>query len=345
MPESEDSLVQVPTVQTPVDEPSDGSLLSTLTYGLSLPERTARSASAVVGGIVNETAGWVFPAAFRTSKTYSAFVQQSLDIMIHSVGGVENKKAASGQSQEEAALAQKAVGGLLDLAGAATLHLSPITVLAVFSDVAYGSGYYIKRLSEELKREGIIDQSSSIDHVSDLVEALQKTGDQATNAANAPPLSVDGMTETINQIRAEISNVDPTKLIPQEELSRIWKEMESTASRENVGIWDVSTTMTMFAIDRLSLTTRGALSTVRVAGSLFDEHLLSHYSDALVSISEKGLYTTLSESSAPYLEAVWRNFDGDRETWTEELITGRMPKRFWHSTVEWVKNRWRKEEV
>ena len=44
------------------------SLLGTLTYGLSLPERTARSASAVVGGLVNETAGWLIPAAFRSSK-------------------------------------------------------------------------------------------------------------------------------------------------------------------------------------------------------------------------------------------------------------------------------------
>ncbi|QDV45380.1 hypothetical protein Enr13x_52570 [Stieleria neptunia] len=314
------------------------SLFGTLTYGLSLPERTARSASAVVGGLVNETAGWLIPAAFRSSKTYSAFVQQALDMMIHDVGGVENPHAVAADA-EEAQLAQKAVGGLLDLAGAATLHLSPITVLAVFNDVAYGSSHYLKRLSDELKREGIIDETSSIDHVSDLVDALEKTGARASGAANAPPMSVEAMTETISQITAEIQNVDPRKLIPQSEIKRLWNEMEAAAGQAHVGIWDVSTTMTMFAIDRLSLSTRGALSTVRVAGSLLDEHFFAHYGDALTAISETGFYETLSASSEPYLEAAWHNFDSSRETWTEALITGRMPKKFWARFAEWFKNR------
>lgn len=319
-------------------EETPATLLGTLSYGLSLPERTARSASAVIGGLVNETAGWVIPAAFRSSKTYSAFVQQALDMMIHDVGGVENANALPATA-EEAHLAQKAVGGLLDFAGAATLHLSPITVLAVFNDVAYGSSHYLKRLSDELKREGIIDDSSSIDHVSDLIDALEKTGARASDAANAPPMSVDGMTETIRQISNEIQNVDPRKLIPESEIKRMWNEMEDAAGKAHVGIWDVSATMTMFAIDRLSLSTRGALSSVRVAGSLLDEHFLAHYSDALTSISENGFYETLSTSSEPYLDAVWHNFDSTRETWTEELITGRMPKRFWSGFVDWFRRK------
>lgn len=322
----------------PSDVPvPEESLLGTLAYGLSLPERTARSVSAVVGGMVHETAGWLIPAAFRSSKTYSAFVQQALDMMIHDVGGVKSHRVQP--CDEEAHLAQKAVGGLLDLAGTATLHLSPLTVLAVLGDVAYGSSHYLKRLSEELKREGIIDETSSIDHVSDLVEALEKTGTRASSMANAPPLSIDAMTQTLSQLSAEVQNIDPTKLIPQQELVRIWNEMETAAGEADVGIWDVSTTMTLFAIDRLSLSTRGALSTVRVAGSLLDEHILSHYSDALIEISEAGFYETLAKASEPYLEAAWHNFDATRETWTEELITGRMPKKFWRRCWDWVKTR------
>ena len=318
------------------DQATQPTLFGTLIYGLSLPERTARSASAVAGGIVNETAAWLLPAAFRSSKTYTAFVQQALDVVIHDVGGVTNP-TVTGDEQEETELARKAVGGLLDLAGAATLHLSPITVLAVFNDVAYGSSHYLKRLSEELKREGIIDQSSSIDRVSDLIDALEKTGAKASDAANAPPLSVTAMTETITEIATEIGNVDPRDLLPQSEVKRMWDDMEAAATQANVGIWDVSTTMTMFAIDRLSLSTRGALSTVRVAGSLLDEHFLRHYSDALVSISENGFYETLSTSASPYLEAAWHNFDGDRETWTEQIVTGEMPRRFWQGLIDWFR--------
>jgi hypothetical protein len=323
------------------DDNQDTSLLGTFTYGLSLPERTARSASAIVGGLVHETAGWLLPVAFRSSKTYSTFVQQALDMMIHDLGGVDNPDAAE-TPEDETLLARQAVGGLLDLAGAATLHLSPITVLAVFSDVAYGSNHYLKCLSDELKREGIIGETSSIDSVSDLIAALEKSSSSAAEAANAPPMSVDGMTETIRKISGEIAAVDPRKLIPQHEIRQLWSEMETTANQANVGLWQVSTTMTMFAIDRLSLSTRGALSTVRVAGSLLDAHLLSHYHEALSSISQKGLYVTLADSSRPYLEAVWRNFDAARETWTEAVITGKMPRRWWNKCVAWIRSRFAK---
>lgn len=320
-------------------EPSDlvpeagSTLVETLTYGLSLPERTARSASAIVGGLVNETAARLIPTAFRSSRSYTIFVQQALNMMIHDVGGVKNPAAGTAEA-EEAHLAQKAVGGLLDVAGAATLHLSPITVLAVFNDLAYGSGHYLGKLSEELKREGIIDSESSIDHVADLVDALQKTSRKAADSMDAPPISIDGLTTTIAQLQSEISHVDPRKLIPQAEVARLWGEMEDTASKANVGLWAVSTTMTMYAMNRVSLTSRGALSSITVAGNLLDEHIVSHYAGALNEIATNGLYATLSEASSPYLEAVWDNFD-DRETWTEELVTGRLFGKAWEGVRGW----------
>ncbi|WP_231741573.1 hypothetical protein [Stieleria varia] len=324
------------TLQEDGPPQSDPGLIGTLVYGLSLPERTARSASAVVGGLVNETAGWVIPAAFRSSRTYRSFVQQALDIMIHDVGGVSNPNASA--TEEETQLAQKAVSGLVDFAGAATLHLSPLTVLAVFNDLAYGSSHYLKKLSEELKREGIIDAESSIDQVSDLVDALHKTSDRAVGAMEAPPISVQAVSETITKLSDEIRNVDPMKLIPQSEIERMWNEMEDAASQSNAGLWAVGTTMTMFAINRLSLSSRGALSGVTVAGSLFDEHILRHYRDGLDDIAERGLYVSLSEASQPYLDALWHNFDADRETWTAEIITGRLPKKVLQSAWQTIKS-------
>ena len=311
---------------------AEGSLVETLVYGLSLPERTARSASAVVGGLVNESAARLIPAAFRSSRSYRVFIQQALDMMVHDVGGVKNPAS---MATEESKLAQKAVGGLLDVAGAATLHLSPMTVLDVFNDIAYGSGHYLKKLSEELKREGIIDCESSIDHVADLVDALQSTSCKAADAVDTPPISLDGLTETITQLREEINKVDPRSLVPQSEVQRLWGEMEQAATKADVGLWDVSTTMTMFAMNRVSLTTRGALSTINVAGNLFDQHIIQHYSDALDEIGEKGLYETLSDVSAPYVEAVWENFEDDRETWTEDLVTGRLFEKAWDSVRGW----------
>ncbi len=314
-------------------EEAGGSLMSSLLYGVTLPERTARCASAIVGGLVNETAARLIPTAFRSSRSYSVFVQQALDMMIHDVGGVASDQEPA--DIEESKLAQKAVGGLLDIAGAATLHLSPMTVLAVFNDLAYGSGFYLRKLSEELKREGIIDDDSSIDHVSDLIDALQQTSGKAADAMDSPPINVDGIKNTITQLRDENGKVEPTKLIPQSEVARLWSEMEDVAAKADVGLWDVSTTMTMYAMNRVSATTRGALSTVTVAGNLLDEHIVSHYASALDEFGENGLYATLSGAAAPYLEAVWHNYDGDRETWTEELITGRLIGKAWTSVRGW----------
>lgn len=311
------------------------SLTQQLIYGLSVPERTARSASAMLGGLVNESASRLIPAAFRSSRSYTVFVRQALDMMVHDVGGIENPKADETADQEEVGLARKAVGGMLDVAGAATLHLSPMTVLAVFNDVAYGSGHFLGKLSDELKREGIIDETSSIHHVSDLIASLEKASKRAADTMDAPPINIDGITDTIRQLSNDVAGVNPTRLIPQSEIHRMWDEMEDVASRAEVGIWDVSTTMTMYAMNRVTLTSRGALSTVAVAGDLLDEHIIRHYFDALGDIRQEGLYETLAKSSAPYLQAVWMNFEADRETWTEEFLTGRLIQKAWGGVRGW----------
>ena len=327
---------------SPSDVPAEipeasGGLVGSLLYGLSLPERTARSVAAMAGGIVHETAARLIPLAFRSSKSYALFVQQSLDMAVHDFGGVAPPVAGAdaAASAEEGVLARKAVGGLLDVAGMATLHLSPMTVLAVFSDLAYGSGHYLRQLSVELKHQGVIDQGSSIDNISDLLEALQRTSQHATDALDRPPINVEGLRQTIQQTRDALAGVEPTKLIPQSEIGRIWSEMEATARQSDVGLLDVSATMTLFAMNRLTLVSRGALSSVSVAGNLLDQHIVSHYSDALTDIQTRGIYSTLTDASAPYLEAVWNNFASERATWTEDLLTGRLIGRTWQSVRGW----------
>jgi len=54
----------------------------------------------------------------------------------------------------------------------ATLHISPLTLLAIVSDLAYGSKVYLEELAVELKRDGVIDESSTIHSASDLLSAV-----------------------------------------------------------------------------------------------------------------------------------------------------------------------------
>ncbi|MEM9827795.1 MAG: hypothetical protein AAF958_14485 [Planctomycetota bacterium] len=322
---------------TPADGDSDasgGSLLDTFVYGLSLPERATRSLSAVVGGMVGQTANRLIPLAFRSSRSYEVFIQQSLDVLVHDVGGVQ-RDVDEETTALESSLAQKAVGGLLDVAAGATMHLSPLTVLAVFNDLAYGSNEYLKVLAKEWREEGIIDDDSTIDHVTDLIDAAARASRKASDSLEAPPMDLAGLRQTVDQMRSEINRVDPTSLLPRSEVTRLWGEIEDIAAQSELGIVQVGTTMTMHAIAKVDLVTRGTLSSIRVAGNLFDQHIIDHYQDAIVAIHHDGLYETIRRDSEPYVSAVWDNFSGQRETWTGDLLSGKLLGQAWGGLRSW----------
>ncbi|MBP88952.1 MAG: hypothetical protein CMJ64_19930 [Planctomycetaceae bacterium] len=314
--------------------PAASEVYNYLMYSVSLPERALRATSAVVGGTLHESASLLVPQAFRNSKSYETFVQQMLDFVVRDVGRVE-RDSDEEAPEIEGYIAKKAVSGFLDLAGMATLHVSPMTVLAIVNDVAYGSQTYLNELSAELKKAGVIDEKSTINHAADLLDAVREASSTTANAFDQPPLSVDGLKETLQQTIEQVSGVNPTKLIPQAEMQQIWDDMHEMAAREEVGILDVSSTMSLYAIDKIGKVGQGALSSVTVAGNLFDRHIFEHYREGLGEIREKGLYATLSESSQPYIAAVWTNFSTEKETLTEDLLTGKLIGRAWEGVRGW----------
>jgi len=319
-----------------VEDPGYASVLKYLLYGASLPERTVRSGVGLVGGAVRESTALLVPQAFQTSQTYSILVRQMLDFLVEDVGGVARKCASDEGAKVENYVARKAVGNFVEMAGMATLHVSPLTLLAVVSDVAYGSQTYLKELAEELKREGIIEAESTIDHVDDLLAAVAKASSVTAQAFDTPPLSVDGLRQTIEQTRQAVAAIDPTKVIPQAEVARLWGEIREVADREHVSLLDVSTTVTLHSLDKIATVGRGALSSVRVAGTLFDRHVIDHYQAALQDIRTRGLYATLAEASGPYITAVWQNFSTERPTITEDLLRGKLVGQTWGKVRAWL---------
>ena len=91
-----------------------------------------------------------------------------LDFVVSDIGGVRRAAAKDQSHHEQVFLARKTVGNLLDMTALATFHMSPLTVLAIFSDVAYGSKIYMQQLSLRLKEQGIIDESTTIDGAAEL---------------------------------------------------------------------------------------------------------------------------------------------------------------------------------
>ncbi len=307
-----------------------------LLYSLSLPERTLRSASGVVGGALRESASLLVPQAFQSSKTYEVMVRQMLDFLAEGVGGVERQEDEDAPPVIENFVARKTVGNFIEMAGLATLHVSPMMLLAIVSDVAYGSQTYLKELADQLKKQGVIDEDSTVDHVDDLLVAVKQAAGTTAEVFNAPPLSVEGLKQAVDETRQAVQSIDPTRVIPQAEVKRLWDDIHQIADDEGVNPLAISCAMTLYSLDKIGSLGWGALSTVTAAGTLFDRHVIHHYTDALDDIRQKGIYRSLAETSKPYAAAVWRNFSSDRATITEDLLSGKLVGRAWNAARRWL---------
>ena len=335
------------------DVPSDGTLsasellpaegspsktaLGHLSYVLSLPERAVRGGSGLVGGVVRESAALLVPQSFQNSRTYTTMVRQMLDFMVHDIGGVPTQGAPCATAEIDNYVARKAVGNFLDMASLATLHLSPLVILAAVSDVAYGSQTYLKELAEELKEQGVIARDSHIDHVNDLLGAVSNATAKTSSALNTPPLSIEALKQTIAETRAAIAAGSSNDVPSEAEVQRLWEQMREIADREGVDMLAVGGAATMQSMGKFVTISRGALSSAKVAGKLFDRHIVEHYAQALGELQKRGLYRSVAESSGPYIAAVWDNFHSSRSTITEDVLSGKLLGSGWRAVRSWLK--------
>ena len=315
-----------------------------LLYSLTLPERAVRSTVGLAAGAARESAAFLVPQAFQSAKTYELVVDNALGFLTDQVGGVKRDDGSgqadeSGTSDADTYIARKAVGNFVDLAGLATLHVSPVWFMAIFSDVAYGSKTYVRELAQALEQQGLISNSSTIHHVDDILEAVQDASGQAANLFDTPPLSVDQLRDTLDKTRGALASADYKRILPEAELNAFWNDMRSVAEQENQSLLGVSGAVTMQMLDRVSTVSRGALTGVQVVGGLFSRHIVGHYTGSLQDLREKGFYQTLQEVSGPYSQAVWLNFQPESTTLTEELVTGRAIGKAVKSFRSWLSSK------
>ncbi len=321
----------------PGGTPGSDSVRDYLLYGLSLPERALRGTAGVIGGALRESAAALIPRTFRNARTYQLFVGQMLDFLTDDVGGVD-RPVRPEDARVENYVARKTVGNFIELASLATIHVSPMLLLAVVSDVAYGSKTYLRELAEELEAQGVIRDASAIHQVDDLLEAAAGASEETAAAFDTPPLSIEGLRETVRQTRDKLSGIDPAQVLSEDEIRQLWDSMRSIAQREKTSPLAISGAITLGSLDRFTKLGSGALSSVRVAGSLLDRVVLDHYRTVLKDIQESGLYPTLAASSQPYAEALWRNFSADRATVTERFLQSGAAARALGKTRRWLKS-------
>ncbi len=336
---TEDTPAETRSLQSSVEPgpPSSSSIRDYLVYGLSLPERAIRGTAGVVGGALRESAAALIPQTFRNARTYQIFVGQMLDFLAEDVGGVA-RPSQSEDARVENYVARKTVGNFIEMASLATIHVSPMLLLAIVSDIAYGSKAYLRELAEELEAQGVITDAAAINQVDDLLDAAASASDETATAFDTPPLSVEGLRETVRQTRDQLRGMSPGQVLSEDEIKQLWERMRSIAQRENTSPLAISGALTLGSLDKFAKIGSGALTSVRVAGTLLDGVVLDHYRTVLADIDEKGLYPTLAASSRPYAEALWHNFSADRQTVTESFLTSGVAEKALGKAKRWLKS-------
>lgn len=331
---------------SPEERSTSEQMLSGLLYGLSLPERLVRSAVGVTAGTAKEIAQFVVPQAFQDSKSYEVAVRNSLNFILANVGTVSaptseqpstpaNTVPTADAANDPAAgnpgrfIARKAVGNFIDIAGLATLHVSPLWILAIVSDAAYGTKTYLSELAGELQAQGLIDDSSTIHRVDDLFEAIKKASGRAASNFDTPPLSLTELRTSFEQTRAALNEVDPTLLIPEAEIGRIWTDMKSLADQEKISLLGVSGAVAMQAVESIKTATQGSLTGLFVAGKIVNRNIFGHYISALSDIHKNGLWSSVRDTYSPYVDLAWGNFTSSRKTWTEQVLNPGRFARLW----------------
>ena len=347
--------------QDAVDSSTVRMFLDGLLYGVSLPERFVRSAVGLTAGTAKEIAEFIVPQAFQSSKSYEVAIRNSLNFLLSNVATISEPDRPSGEpasdvrvrlndsqrqvlgtTQDSAGasgtetdagrfVAKKAISNFIDITGLTTLHISPLWILAIVSDTAYGTKVYLNELATELQRQGLIDNSSTIHKVDDVFEAVRKASSRAASTFDLPPLSLEELKQSLTQTRAALQEIDPAQLIPESEIRRLWQDMKELAVSENVSLLGVSGALAMQTVERIRGATHGTLAGLFVAGKIINRNIFGHYAHALLEIHQRGILQSVRDSFEPYADLAWNNMESSRKTWTEQLLTPSLFGRAWNA--------------
>lgn len=297
-------------------------------YATSLRKRTIRSATALAGA-VRESSDWLVPTSFRNARSYAIFARQMLDYVndVANVRLVFSGKANESEQSAHVDLARKTVGNLFDMTALATFPFSPITVLAVYSDLGHGDNRYLIQLSDRLKKHAIVDSNAQLSSSEELADAIEAAAGGATDVFDQPPIATENLKRTIAHIQAEVDSANDR--VTSEELGQLWRQMQLAAKQQSASMWDISATISVVTMSDRLQTDEAAQSALSLPANTTVPDLVGQYWSGLRAIERDGLIPTLSSATEPYMDTIWSNFAVNRRTWTEQLLAGELTKWGW----------------
>jgi len=292
-------------------------------YMLSLPERTVRSLAAVGGGTTSLLTETLFPEVLRGTTLYRIFLGDTQKFVIEKIAQIQ-KEGASREgvdATDPQYVHKKMIGGALETAGLFAMHFSPLWVFAIAGDAAAGSGVFLHRLIEQLKRNGVIAEDAQVHGLEDLIAAMQDASRTSATAIDTPPLSREEVSKLANDMTESYSRMfsKATDLVPR--LETIWERMREVATRENISLSRLGGILTVDAAAWGKKGIGSVLAVGQTGASLFGDKILDSYVRTLDSVAKEGVSSYLRERMTPFLQAATAHFDRGKKTWTESLAT------------------------
>src|SRR5215218_8637032 len=265
-------------------------------YVVSLPERIVRTAAAVVGGAVHETAQLLLPRLIRRSRLYEVSAKNLLRILVEGVGAVEGSSTADPNAAGASELAvRKGAGNVVELGSILAFGFSPLWLLAAASDVTHGSRVYLREVVEELKAAGVVAEEADIG-------SFEGTSGRTARLIDLPPLEVEELRTSLEELRS-----GATDLPSPEELARVYRGLRMQAAREDRSVLEVSSGI--------------GLAFLLSARNVSRTHLVAPYREDWQPLRNEGFGAYARRVGRPYSRAVVGHFSGERGTYTERILT------------------------
>jgi hypothetical protein len=280
-------------------------------YVVSLPERVVRSAAALAGGLIREIGDVSVPVAVRRTKTYQMMVEIALRFMIERVGQVRDVYPSEGELASDFLLRRTAGHGI-ELAGLLAFRASPVWIMAALADVSGAGRYLVQEIAAALEQEGLLARGAKFENVDQLLEGLEQSASQVADLCNAPPLDVAGLRREWSMFRAAVAKIPPRNLPSIGVLGAHWEQLKAEAAAQNRPVFELSSIMAVSAIARVPVTllklARASNRAMWRSGQTLGASVLTHYSQVLTDIHERGYAAYWADQFRPYLRAAAGQF-------------------------------------
>jgi hypothetical protein len=231
--------------------------------------------------------------------------------MIEQVGEVKGVYP-SGNALASDFLLRRTAGHGIELAGLLAFRASPVWIMAALADVSGAGRHIIQEVADALKHEGLLAGDAKFENVDQLLEGLEQTASQVADLCNAPPLDVAGLRREWSAFRGAVAKIPPRNLPSVGSLGQHWDALKAEAAAQNRPVFELSSMMAVSAIARFPVTllrlTRAANRAAWRTGETLGASVLTHYSQVLTDIHERGYVAYWSQEFQPYLRAAAGQF-------------------------------------